>query len=72
MNPSGPDRIAHLTEELERVRRELAQLQQAWPQRRRAWSAPRAQAHDGGSLLLLGTWALSAGAPARQDDLSSG
>jgi hypothetical protein len=53
MNPSSHDRVAHLTEELERVRRDLrsAKLMTAVP------------------LLLLGTWALSAGAPASQDDL---
>jgi len=47
------DRVAHLTEELERVRRELrsAKLMTVVP------------------LLLLGTWVLSAGAPASQDDL---
>jgi hypothetical protein len=53
MNRSSHDRVAHLTEELERVRRDLrsAKLMTAVP------------------LLLLGTWVLSAGAPASQDDL---
>lgn len=53
MNPSSHDRVAHLTQELECVRRGLrsARLMAAGP------------------LLLLGVWVLSAGAPANQDDL---
>lgn len=54
MSHPTPDRVAHLTQELECVRRELrsAKLMAAVP------------------LLLLGTWVLSAGAPATQDDLA--
>jgi len=53
MKHSIPDPVAHLTEELERARRELRsiKLMTAIP------------------LLLLGAWVLSAGAPASQDDL---
>src|SRR5436309_3021621 len=69
MNPDSHDRVAHLTEELERVGRELAQLQQATRQ-----SGPRGLLRWGRlmttvPLLLVGTWVLSAGAPATQDDL---
>ena len=69
MNPSSDDRIAHLTGELARLERELAQLRQAnpaaGPSGPRRWS--RLQAAVPG--LLLGAWVLSAGAPASQDDL---
>ena len=63
MNPSGPDRIAHLTEELERVRRELAQLQQASPHTGAPGVLRARRLMTAVPLLLLGTWALSAGAP---------
>ena len=69
MNPSSDDRIAHLTGELARLERELAQLRQAnpaaGPSGPRRWR--RLQAAVPG--LLLGAWVLSAGAPASQDDL---
>ena len=60
MNPDSHDRVAHLTEELERVGRELAQLQQATRQ-----SGPRGLLRWGRlmttvPLLLVGTWVLSA------------
>ena len=53
MNHSSHDRADHLTAELERVRRELRS----------------AKLMTAVPLLLLGTWVLSAGAPANQDDL---
>jgi hypothetical protein len=69
MNPSGPDRIAHLTEELERVRRELLQLQQTMPHIRPPGVLRWGRLLTAAPLLILGTWLLSAGAPASQDDL---
>ncbi len=56
MNPSGHDRISHLTDELGRVRSELAQYRR------------RSRLQTAVPALLLGAWVVSAGAPA-QDDL---
>lgn len=68
MNHSSDERVAHLTEELERLRRELAQLQQATRH-----SRPSGVLRSGRLMpvpvLLLGTWLLSAGASPNQDDL---
>lgn len=68
MNAPSHDPVAHLTEELGRVRRELEQLQQAT--HARAPGLLRAgRLLTAVPLLLLGTWVLSAGTPASQDDL---
>src|SRR6478752_6031913 len=56
MNPPGHDHIAYLTDELERVQRELAQFRR------------RSRLQTAVPTLLLGTWVVTAGAPA-QDDL---
>ena len=56
MNPPGHDHIAHLTDELERVQRELAQFRR------------RSRLQTTVPALLLGVWFVSAGAPV-QDDL---
>jgi len=69
MNPSSHDRIARLTDELERVRRELAQLQQASSGPRPSGWLRAGRLMTAVPMLLLGTWVLSAGAPATQDDL---
>lgn len=69
MNHPSNDTVAHLTEELERVRRELARLREGgpksptpgFPRRGRVWTAI--------PLLMLGALLLSAQAPATQDDL---
>jgi len=66
---SDDDRIAHLTEELARVRRELSRLQQANPLGRPPGLLRSGRLLTGVPLLLLGAWVLSAGAPAGQDDL---
>jgi hypothetical protein len=68
MKDSSDDRVAHLTEELERVRRELAQLQQATGHIRPPGLLRSGRLMAAAPVLLLGTWLLSAGAPA-QDDL---
>lgn len=57
MNPSSHDRISHLTDELERLRRELAQFRR------------RSRLQTAVPALLLGVWVVSAGAPVNQDDL---
>lgn len=67
MNHAGTDTVAHLAEELERVRRELARLREAGPARRTSLHSTRVWATV--PALLLGTWLLSAQAPAGQDDL---
>ena len=56
MNPPGHDHIACLTDELERVQRELAQFRR------------RSRLQTAVPALLLGTWVVTAGAPP-QDDL---
>jgi hypothetical protein len=67
MNPSDADRTARLAQELERVRHELAQLQK---DSARSGALRSARLVSAVPLLLLGTWVLSAGAPASQDDLA--
>jgi hypothetical protein len=68
MDHASNDTVVHLTEELERVHRALAELQNARPQPRRGgprnWSGVWVTVP-----LLLGTWLLSAQTPADQDDL---
>jgi hypothetical protein len=56
MNPPGCDHVAHLTDELERVQRELAQFRR------------RSRLQTAVPALVLGAWVVTAGAPA-QDDL---
>jgi hypothetical protein len=69
MNHAGNDTVALLTGELERVRRELARLQEASPGRRTAGGLHSPRVWTTVPALLLGTWLLSAQAPAGQDDL---
>ena len=69
MNHAGNDTVAHLTGELERVRRELARLQETSPGRRTAGGLQSPRVWTTVPALLLGTWLLSAQAPAGQDDL---
>jgi hypothetical protein len=69
MNHAGNDTVAHLTGELERVRGQLARLQEARPGRRTAGGLQSLRVWTTLPALLLGTWLLSAQAPAGQDDL---
>ena len=70
MQHSSEDRVAHLTEELEFVRRELAHLRQATSHARPPGQPRSGRFVTAAPVLLLGTWLLlSAGAPAIQDDL---
>jgi hypothetical protein len=69
MKHAGNDTVAHLTGELERVRRELARLQEARPGGRTPGGLQSPRVWTTVPALLLGTWLLSAQAPAGQDDL---
>ena len=69
MNHAGNDTVAHLTGELERVRGQLARLQEARPGRRTAGGLQSLRVWTTLPALLLGTWLLSAQAPGGQDDL---
>lgn len=66
---SSDDRVAHLTEELEQVRRELERLQAAGPAPRGRGSPRPGRLWAAAPLLLLGTWVLTAQTPATQDEL---
>jgi hypothetical protein len=69
MHHASNDTVAHLTEALEQVRRELARLQEASPEHRTPGLPHSGRVWSTVPLLLLGTWLLSAQAPATQDDL---
>jgi hypothetical protein len=70
MQQSGDDdRVAHLTDQLERLRHELLELQQVTRRPRASGLRAAGRLMAGVPLLVIGTWVLSAGAPANQDDL---
>jgi hypothetical protein len=71
MNTAGNDTVAHLVGELERVRRELARLQEAGRGCRRPGRLHAGRIWTTVPALLLGTWLLSAQAPATQDNLEN-
>lgn len=71
MNHAGNDTIAHLTGELERVRRELARLQEVGRGPRTPGGLHSGRVWTTVPALLLGIWLLSAQAPATQDDLEN-
>jgi hypothetical protein len=70
MQQSGDDdRVAHLTNQLERLRHELLELQQVTRRPRASGLRGAGRVMAGVPLLVIGAWVLSAGAPANQDDL---
>ena len=69
MHHSSDDRVAQLSEELERVRGELLKLQHTRPHTTSSGLLRSGRLLTAAPALLLGTWLLSAQAPADQDDL---